>query len=428
MNIINKISLVIIAFIMLVGITNAQNTKKMKKKVLFVVTSHNEKGNTGEKTGYYLSEVTHPWEVLFDAGYEIDFVSPLGGKAPVDGFDLTDSVNKKFWENTEYRHKVENTMKPSEVDVKEYAAIFFAGGHGTMWDLPDNKELQNIAAQIYEANGIVGAVCHGPAGLVNIKLKDGSYLVAGKKVNAFTNEEEEIVGLTKVVPFLLEDKLKERGVIFEKSAPWQVHVVVDHRLVTGQNPQSAHAVGEAILEQLEKENTKYMKQSTIIFPEKYTPGTTDNFCSNEIIDNGLTTQEVWKYLVNPFVWTEYYSNSSDVEFLNSNDKELYYGVRFRFKTFGFPIEAQITEFVPPCGNEAARLAWHGWAEGDEATRLDVIHAWLIEDLPGERVRILTQESQIGKPAQELAKTKPNPMINGHQDWLDGLVNYAKSKK
>jgi len=245
-----KIALVMTAIFMLVGIANAQNTKEMKKKVLFVVTSHSEKGNTGEKTGYFLSEVSHPWEVLFDAGYEIDFVSPQGGKAPVDGFDLKDPVNKMFWENTEYHHKIENTMKPSEVKVNEYAAIFFAGGHGTMWDFPDNEEIQNIAAQIYEANGVVGAVCHGPSGLVNIKLTDGSYLVAGKKVNAFTNEEEEIVGLTKVVPFLLEDKLKERGVIFEKSAPWQVHVVVDQRLVTGQNPQSAHAVGEAILELL----------------------------------------------------------------------------------------------------------------------------------------------------------------------------------
>nr|WP_321411574.1 type 1 glutamine amidotransferase domain-containing protein [uncultured Carboxylicivirga sp.] len=250
MKIMNKITLVIIAFLTVVGITNAQNTKKMKKKVLFVVTSHSEKGNTGEKTGYYLGEVSHPWEVLFDAGYEIDFVSPLGGEAPVDGFDLTDPVNKKFWENTEYRHKVENTLKPSEVTVNEYAAIYYAGGHGTMWDFADNKELQKIAAQIYEANGVVGAVCHGPSGLVNIKLSDGSYLVAGKKVNAFTNEEEEIVGLTKVVPFLLEDKLKERGVILEKSAPWQVHVVTDQRLVTGQNPQSAHAVGEAIKELL----------------------------------------------------------------------------------------------------------------------------------------------------------------------------------
>ncbi|TWI18851.1 SRPBCC domain-containing protein [Sphingobacterium siyangense] len=171
-----------------------------------------------------------------------------------------------------------------------------------------------------------------------------------------------------------------------------------------------------------------MKQNAIIWPEKYTPGTTDNYCSNEVIVKGLTTGEVWKYLANPFAWPTYYANSSDVEFINPEDKELYADVRFRFKTFGFPIEAQVTEFVPPTANEPARLAWHGWAEGDAATRLDVIHAWLIEDLPGGRVRILTQESQIGKPAQALAKQKPNPMINGHQDWLEGLVTYAKSKK
>lgn len=171
-----------------------------------------------------------------------------------------------------------------------------------------------------------------------------------------------------------------------------------------------------------------MKQNAIIFPEEYTPGTTDNFCSNEVIVKGLNSLEVWKYLAFPHVWPEYYPNSSDIQFLNPDQYELTDKTRFRFKTFGFPIEAEITECVPPKENEAARLAWHGWAEGNEETRLDVIHAWLVEDLPGGRVRILTQESQIGKPAQELAKTKPNPMINGHQDWLEGLVTYAKSKK
>jgi hypothetical protein len=168
-----------------------------------------------------------------------------------------------------------------------------------------------------------------------------------------------------------------------------------------------------------------MKQNAIIWPKKYTPGTTDNYCSNEVIIAGLSTEEVWKYLVNPFAWPEYYPNSSDIEFVDDNQKILDVDVRFRFKTFGFPIQAKVTECVPPVPNEAARLAWHGWAEGDEETRLDVIHAWLIEDLPGDRVRILTQESQIGKPAIELANTKPNPMINGHQDWLDGLVKASK---
>jgi len=170
----------------------------------------------------------------------------------------------------------------------------------------------------------------------------------------------------------------------------------------------------------------YEKQNAIVFPNQYTPGSTDNFCSNEVIVKGLNTNQIWSLLVNPFIWPKYYQNSSDIEFDEPAITELYPNARFRFKTFGFPIEAQITEFVPLVKGEAARLAWHGWAEGDSETRLDVIHAWLIEDLSGNRVRILTQESQIGKPAIDLANAKPNPMINGHQDWLDGLVTYAKT--
>ena len=231
----------------------AQTNKTSKmKKILFVVTSHDKKGNTGHLTGYYLAEVSHPWEVLHNAGYEIDFVSPKGGKAPIDGFNLEDPINKKFWDNTKYRTKIENTMKPSDVKPEEYAVIFYAGGHGTMWDFADNTELAQIASKIYENNGIVSAVCHGPAGLVNIKLSNGKYLVDGKKINAFTNEEEVAVGLEKVVPFMLETKLIERGAKFEKSGLWQKHVVTDQRVVTGQNPQSAESVGEATLAELKK--------------------------------------------------------------------------------------------------------------------------------------------------------------------------------
>lgn len=228
-----------------------KQTKKMKK-ILFVVTSHDKKGDTGQPTGYYLSEVAHPWEILHNAGYEIDFVSPKGGKAPVDGFDLNDPINKKFWENKTYRKKIENTLTPSQINPADYVAIHYAGGHGAVWDLPNNEAISSIATKIYENNGVVSAVCHGPAGIVNIKLSNGSYLVEGKKVNAFTNEEEVAVGLEKVVPFLLEDKLKERGVVFEKSGLWQSHVVTDQRLVTGQNPQSALELGKAVLTELRK--------------------------------------------------------------------------------------------------------------------------------------------------------------------------------
>lgn len=244
------IGLAILIVITNLASTQAQTSETQKGKVLFAVTSHDKKGDTGEPTGFYLSEVAHPWEVLVNAGYEIDFVSPEGGKAPVDGFDLADPINKKFWEDKVCRHKIEHTKKPSEIDPREYVAIHFAGGHGTMWDFPDNVALAKIAASIYENNGIVSAVCHGPAGLVNIKLSSGKYLVQDKKINAFTDDEERAVKLDKVVPFLLESKLIERGAIFEKSAPFQSHAVADQRVVTGQNPQSATAVGKAVLEEL----------------------------------------------------------------------------------------------------------------------------------------------------------------------------------
>lgn len=247
---------IVLSIIILNSFTvNAQpkNSKKMEKKILFVVTSHDKKGNTGESTGYYLGEVTHAWEVLKDK-YVIDFVSPKGGKPPVDGLDLSDPVNKLFWDDKTYHDKIDHSLKPSEVNPKDYVAIYYAGGHGAMWDFADNAEISKIATAIYENNGVVGAVCHGPAGLVNVKLNNGKYLVDGKKVNAFTNEEEIAVKLEKVVPFALETKLMERGAQFEKSGLWQKHVTVDERLVTGQNPQSAKGVGEAMLNELTKLN------------------------------------------------------------------------------------------------------------------------------------------------------------------------------
>jgi putative intracellular protease/amidase len=227
-------------------------TKKSKKmkKILFVVTSHGTKGSIGEPTGYYLAEVSHAWEVLKNAGYEIDFVSPLGGQPPVDGYNLDDSSNKAFVEDVVYQNKINNSLTPAQVHVSDYKAIYYAGGHGTMWDFADNAELAKIAATIYEAGGAVAAVCHGPSGLVNIKLSNGKYLVEGKKVNAFTNEEEIAVKLENIVPFMLETKLIERGAIFEKAGLWQEKVVVDDRLITGQNPASAKKVGEALLKVL----------------------------------------------------------------------------------------------------------------------------------------------------------------------------------
>lgn len=219
-----------------------------KGRILFVLTSNADLGNTGKKTGYFLSEVTHPLEVLTDAGYTIDFVSPQGGPAPMDpgSRDMDDPANQKFLGSEKWQRAIDNTRQPEDVNPEDYDAIFYAGGHGTMWDLPDSQALADLTAKIYENDGIVGAVCHGPAGLVNVKLSNGDYLVKDKKVASFTDDEERGVKLDEVVPFLLESKLKERGAKHGKADPFQSHVEVDGRLVTGQNPQSAKAVGEAI--------------------------------------------------------------------------------------------------------------------------------------------------------------------------------------
>ena len=167
--------------------------------------------------------------------------------------------------------------------------------------------------------------------------------------------------------------------------------------------------------------------SDIIWPAGYVPGFTDNYCSNEIIVTNLTTADIWPLLNEPERWPTYYPNSADVRFYDGKGPELEADLRFYFSTFGFPVEAKVVEHVPPVEGQPARVAWHGWAgEIGADDRLDVHHAWLIEDLSGGRVRILTQETQNGKPAKDLAKAVPNPMINGHQDWLNGLVAAASA--
>lgn len=172
-----------------------------------------------------------------------------------------------------------------------------------------------------------------------------------------------------------------------------------------------------------------MKMNAILWPEGFVPGLTDNFCSNEVIEAGLSAADVWPLLVEPAKWPTYYANSANTRFYDGKGPLLEDGVRFYFETFGFPVEARCVECVAPSLGQPGRLAWHGWA-GEEGgrDRLDVHHAWLIETLDSGRVRILTQETQKGEPAQALRNTKPNPMINGHQDWLDGLVSAARHAK
>lgn len=222
------------------------------KKVLCVVTSNNVKGATGIPTGFWLSELTHPLEKFAAAGVSYDLASIKGGKPPIDGdsLDFNDVANKKFWDDENFQTKLANTIKLDDANAADYDAIFFAGGHGVMWDFADSAAIDKVTREIYERGGIVAAVCHGPAALVNVKLSDGNYLVAGKNLTAFTNGEEEAVQATDIVPFLLETELKNHGANHIAAANWSNHVEIDGRLVTGQNPASAGGVGNAVVKLL----------------------------------------------------------------------------------------------------------------------------------------------------------------------------------
>jgi putative intracellular protease/amidase len=220
------------------------------KPVLCVVTSPPIRGDSGEPTGFAMVELTHPLAAFGEAGIPTEIASIRGGHPPIDFFDLSDPVNDRFWHDARFREALAHSLVLGEVDPSRYSAVFFAGGHGTMWDFADSPAVQHVIRTIYEAGGIVSAVCHGPAALVNATLSDGSHLVAGKKVAAFTDEEEAEVNYTDVVPFLLATTLKQRGALHQPAPNWTANVVVDGRLITGQNPASAHGVGEAVVKQL----------------------------------------------------------------------------------------------------------------------------------------------------------------------------------
>lgn len=235
--------------LLLSGFAFAQTTGA-PKPVLMVMTSHAKLGDTGKTTGFYLGELTHPLEVFEKAGLPVELASINGGEPPVDGLELEDAVNARYWNDKAFREKLSQTKILSDLDPSNYAAVFFVGGHGTMWDFPDDAAVQRFARELFEAGSPVGAVCHGPAALVNVKLSDGTYLVAGKEVSCFTNNEEEKVGLTKVVPFLLATKFEERGAKHLPAADFAKQVVASGKLVTGQNPASAAGVADKMVELL----------------------------------------------------------------------------------------------------------------------------------------------------------------------------------
>jgi putative intracellular protease/amidase len=220
-------------------------------KVLIVLTSHGNLGNTGEKTGFWIEEFVAPYYVLADAGAELTIASPKGGQPPVDpkseSADAQTLSTKRFYGDFDLIDKVAHTLKLNEINEADYDAVFYPGGHGPLWDLATNVISIALIENFYKNNKPVAFVCHAPAALLKVKAPDGEPLIKGKEVTGFSDTEEEAVKLTKVVPFLLEDELKKLGALYSRGADWSSYVKEDGLLITGQNPASSEAVARLLL-------------------------------------------------------------------------------------------------------------------------------------------------------------------------------------
>ena len=224
----------------------------MSKKILVVLTSVEKYPDLDRPTGLWLGEAVHFVHKVQAAGFKVDYVSPQGGYTPIDphslAADMASPIDWQWYHDKAFMNRLGATLKPDQVNPDDYIAIYYAGGHGVIWDFPDNTQLQALSRRIYDQGGVVSSVCHGAVGLLNIKLSDGELLIKGKKVTGFSNEEEELAGLTKHVPYLTETELVKRGAIYQKAdAPWAPFAIADGRLITGQNPASGGPVGELVL-------------------------------------------------------------------------------------------------------------------------------------------------------------------------------------
>ena len=222
--------------------------------ILMVLTSHDRMGDTGHKTGFWLEEFAAPYYVFRDAGAKITLASPKGGQPPVDPNstvpDAQTPATERFNQDQEARQALANTTPLSQVNASDYDAIFYPGGHGPLWDLAEDAQSITLIKAFVEQQKPVGAVCHAPAVFRRVTDSSGAPLVQSKRVTGFSNTEEEAVQLTEVVPFLVEEMLKQNGGQYERADDWQCHVVVDGLLVTGQNPASSDASAEALVELL----------------------------------------------------------------------------------------------------------------------------------------------------------------------------------
>jgi putative intracellular protease/amidase len=225
----------------------------MAKKILVVLTSHEKYPDMNRATGVWLGEAVHFVEKVEEAGFEVDYASPEGGYVPIDphSLEMAESIDWEWYGRRDFMDRLGATKKLSEVNPTDYAAIYYVGGHGVMWDFPDDVDLQRIARAIWENGGVVSSVCHGVVGLLNIKLSDGSTLIDGRRLTGFSNEEEKLAELDSHVPFMTETELRRRGAKYQKAnQAWAPFAIADGRLITGQNPASGGKVGELVVEAL----------------------------------------------------------------------------------------------------------------------------------------------------------------------------------
>ena len=222
--------------------------------ILIVLTSHDKLGDTDRKTGFWLEEFATPYYTLLDAGANIILASPKGGQPPLDPSsdapDFQTEATKRFKADEKANKVLANTVKLSSIKESDFDAVMYPGGHGPLWDLTNDKDSIALIEAFVKADKPVASVCHAPSVLLNVKLENGDYLVKGKKVTAFTNTEEEAVQLQDIVPFLLEDALKEKGALYSKVDDWNSYAITDGKLITGQNPGSSEAVAKELLKLL----------------------------------------------------------------------------------------------------------------------------------------------------------------------------------
>ncbi|PCJ58705.1 MAG: type 1 glutamine amidotransferase domain-containing protein [Rhodospirillaceae bacterium] len=226
----------------------------MPAKVLIVLTSHDRLGDTGNKTGYWKEEFATPYYALIDAGVDVTLATPKGGEAPLDpnseAPDFATNATVRLDKDQKTQESLKNTVRLDEVNQSDFDAVFYPGGHGPLWDLADDQNSIKLIESFHEAGKPIATVCHASAALIKARGKDGEPLVRDKSITGFTNSEEAAVGLTEVVPFLLEDELQRVGGKFQKDGDFIPHVVQDGLLITGQNPASSGPVAEALLKVL----------------------------------------------------------------------------------------------------------------------------------------------------------------------------------